>query len=393
VAQGDLVLFIGDDIFADPRLLEAHLVAHATRPDPGDAVLGHIDWLPSIESNAVMDYVCGVSSLQFAYHYIPALPSLDYRFFYTSNISLKRRFLVEAAEAGISFDPSFAFAAFEDSELAYRLEPRGLRITYVKDALVHHDHPMDLAAFSRREYNVGRMAVVFYRKHPAIDDMLQVRWIGDWADAVDRLAAQPALLERVKELDAHTDSFFSALAQSLEDLKRLELPAVSALPQGALPPDRLTTTLHAVLGVIFDAQRTRGKVHEWYAGVDDQVKVEAAKTLLGCMRKLDFMTANPSELARLRSGAHPLGGDVVGDLRARVVELERELGIGPLRRPGARDGGGRMRALLRKTILRRGVTARLRAADIYLQETLKRRGGAQLAHYQRIRNRLRRLLS
>src|SRR6185503_19644585 len=36
VAQGELVLFIGDDIFADPRLLEAHLVAHATRPDPGD---------------------------------------------------------------------------------------------------------------------------------------------------------------------------------------------------------------------------------------------------------------------------------------------------------------------------------------------------------------------
>ena len=43
-AAGELVLFIGDDILADERLIEEHLLAHAANPDPGAAVLGHIDW-------------------------------------------------------------------------------------------------------------------------------------------------------------------------------------------------------------------------------------------------------------------------------------------------------------------------------------------------------------
>ena len=53
-----------------------------------------------------MDYVCGDAMLQFAYSLIPQLPTLDHRFFYTSNISLKRQFLVDAAAAGVRFDPA-----------------------------------------------------------------------------------------------------------------------------------------------------------------------------------------------------------------------------------------------------------------------------------------------
>src|SRR5262249_29015473 len=139
-----------------------------------------------------------------------------------SNISLKRRFLAEAAEAGIRFDPCFRYAAFEDSELAYRLEARGLEIRYDGNARAYHDHFMDLESFSRREYNVGQMAVVFYRKHPQLDDLLAVRWIGDWVDAVDALVARPELLARVKAFDAETDRFLVALERSLEELRGLD---------------------------------------------------------------------------------------------------------------------------------------------------------------------------
>ena len=79
-----------------------------------------------MERTRVMDFVCGESTLQFAYHFIPKLKELDYRFFYTSNISLKRKFLVDAADDGVRFDQCFTRAAFEDSELAYRLQKRGL---------------------------------------------------------------------------------------------------------------------------------------------------------------------------------------------------------------------------------------------------------------------------
>ena len=92
--------------------------------------------------NAVMDYVCGEGMLQFAYPLIRQLRVLDHRFFYTSNISLKREFLADAAAAGVRFDPCFRHAAFEDSEFAMRLTPRGLRIHYAEQArAVHPVHP------------------------------------------------------------------------------------------------------------------------------------------------------------------------------------------------------------------------------------------------------------
>jgi GT2 family glycosyltransferase/glycosyltransferase involved in cell wall biosynthesis len=392
-AAGELLLFIGDDILADERLLEHHLLGHAQRPDPGDAILGHIAWPPWMESTAVMDYVCGASSLQFAYHYIPALPSLDYRFFYTSNISLKRKFVVEAAEAGIQFDPSFRHAAFEDSELAYRLEPRGLRLSYVQEALVYHDHWMDLGGFLKREFNVGQMAAVFYRKHPRMDDLLQLRWIGDWVDAVERLAAQPALLQKVRTIDGHTDIFFRGLAQSLEDLLNFANGEAGA-PDGAVPRERIRSTLDALLGVVFDVERTRGKVQEWYSGVEDSHKVETAKALLGWTRKLDFLTSNPAELGRLRGSVAALNSSTVADLRLRVLDLERELGTSALRRPGLGEtAGGRAKSLLRRIVLRKGIFTRLRTADLYLQQALGRRGGGRLGRYQRVRARLRRILS
>jgi hypothetical protein len=229
---------------------------------------------------------------------------------------------------------------------------------------VHHDHPMDLASFSKREYNVGRMAVVFYRKHPGIDDMLQVRWVADWADAVDRLAAQPALLDKLRTIDAHTDTFFTAMAASLEDLLALEASAGDGVMPAAMPTERIRPTLNGVLALIFDVQRTRGKVHEWYAGVNDPVKLDAAKALLGWVRKLDFLNAQPGELMNLPGPMSQVNRDVVASLRARASDLEQELGIGALRRPGERKmSGSRVKSLLRRAqpaAARRGL---LRAGD------------------------------
>src|SRR5262249_43351805 len=157
----------------------------AGNPNPGLAVLGRIDWPEGMPKNAVMDYVCGDAMLQFAYGLIPQLPTLDHRFFYTSNISLKRQFLLDAAAAGIRFDPCFRHAAFEDSEFAFRLAPRGLDIRYAERALAWHDHPLDLESFASRESRAGEMAVIFYRKHPSQDPQLQVSWLADLSAQLD----------------------------------------------------------------------------------------------------------------------------------------------------------------------------------------------------------------
>jgi GT2 family glycosyltransferase/glycosyltransferase involved in cell wall biosynthesis len=309
VAQGEVVLFIGDDIIADERLLEHHLLAHARYPEPGDAVLGHIEWPPWLERTAVMDYVCGEGAQQFGYHYIEKLPALDYGFFYTSNISLKRQFLWEALRAGIRFDPRFRYAAFEDSEFAYRLGPRGLAIHYCKDALVYHDHWMDLPGFARREYHVGQMAVVFARKHPRVDELQQTRWIGDWVDAVERLGARPEAVERLEALDRRTDELIMDLAGRVEaglaDVGRGD----ARQPPGFDEPS-LRAALYSLFGLVFDVARTRGKVHEWFAGTDDPRRVAAAKALLSCVKKLRFLLGKDR------------GGEELRELRAELGQRE-----------------------------------------------------------------------
>jgi GT2 family glycosyltransferase/glycosyltransferase involved in cell wall biosynthesis len=381
-ARGELVLFIGDDIIAHEQLLEHHLLTHAQHPDASASVLGHIDWPPWMAPTPVMDYVCGEGGLQFAYQFIPDLPSLDYRFLYTSNISLKRRFLLEAFEAGIRFDPCFRYAAFEDSELALRLESRGLTIHYSRDALAYHDHWMDLESFARREYNAGQMAVVFYRKHPKMDEVLTVRWIGDWVEAVEKLRAQPALLDKVKTLDAQTDQFLVSLERSLEELLTLEASLASTVGRER-PPTVVRSALHRVLAVIFDVHRTRGKVQEWYAMVEDRDKVESAKALLGCLRKLEFLGTDATALGRLVPGLS-WGRQEVRNLKAQAAALQSELGT-PV------PSGAR--ALVRRVLLRGGVFRALRKADRRLQAALHRRQRlGWLAAYHRIRGRLKRLL-
>jgi glycosyltransferase involved in cell wall biosynthesis len=390
-ATGELVLFIGDDILSDPRLIESHLAAHASRSDPGVAILGHIDWPPGMSRSAVMDFVCGPATLQFAYAFIPNLPALDFRFFYTSNISLKRQFLLEAAADGVTFDADFTAAAFEDSEFAMRLERRGLRIVYAADAVAYHDHWMDLDSFSRREYSAGRMAVVFYRKHPQIDDQLQVRWIGDWTDAIDELAIRPDLQSRLRALDEQTGTFLRSLVQTLGDL--------AALPAGTSRP-RL---LDAALTVVFDAERTRGKVHEWYADVHDARKIELAETLLSCVRRLEFLSPAPEEIRQLSGSARWLETHVVGDLESRVADLERRLASG--QGPGSmltQSGAAQLQAQLSQIEQELGashgrprdaVARFLRRADLSIQYRLGRHArGFLLPQYRAIRLRLKRFL-
>jgi len=374
-ADGELVLFIGDDILADERLLEEHLVAHAARTEPGAAVLGHIDWEKSLPRTAVMDYVCGESSLQFAYAFIPSLERLDYRFFYTSNVSVRRQFLFDAAADGVAFDPDFRYAAFEDSEFAYRLEKRGLDLRYAGKALACHEHWMDVDSFARREFRAGQMAVVFYRKHPRMDELLQVRWIGDWADAVDTLVAKPELEASLRVLDADTDTLLRSLARTLEDIVRLQAQSERVASMPKLSVESLTRSLNVVLGIIFEVERTRGKVDEWYHGVD-RGKIEVAQRLVACMRKLEFYAAHPAEIKTLQSTIGWLNHDVVGGLRSRIADLERQLGL-----PGSRGGNGRLdRAAMRVA----------RKVDLLIQQQLGR--STWLGQYQSVRGRLKRIL-
>jgi glycosyltransferase involved in cell wall biosynthesis len=169
LAAGRYVLFIGDDTVPEPRFLAEHARVHRdANDDPLAACLGYTGWPPGERVTAFMDYINDYG-LQFGYKLIRDGEIVPFNFFYTSNISLDRQVL-----GGEPFDTTFPAAAWEDIELAFRLDARGLKIRYNGRAVTRHYHPMTVDSFTRRQYTVGRSGAIFYRKHPELGGFLGI---------------------------------------------------------------------------------------------------------------------------------------------------------------------------------------------------------------------------
>jgi len=165
VAQGYILIFVGDDIRPLPDLVQAHLAAHKCRAELTTAILGSVAWPPDLPCNTLMRHIDGVGAQQFSYHYLEDGSEYDFRHFYTSNVSVKSAFLRSLDRW---FDTDFHFAGYEDVELAYRLRQRGLRILYSRQPMAYHYHYHTTRTFAVRQYNSGLMSCVLFRKHPRL---------------------------------------------------------------------------------------------------------------------------------------------------------------------------------------------------------------------------------
>jgi hypothetical protein len=154
------------------------------------------------------------------------------------------------------------------------------------------------------------------------------------------------------------------------------LGAQSSAPR--LPTSTIRSTLEAVLAVVFEVERTRGKVEEWYAGVKNEATVDLAKRLTSCHRKLEFLSATPTELQKLKGTIQWLDGDVTANLRRRVGELEHQLGLRLSGHSPARRLRGRLLAVARR-------------ADVFVQQRLGRRN-RWLDPYMSVRGKLKRIV-
>ncbi len=169
LAKGKFVIFIGDDTVPEPRFLAEHARVHRdANDDPWIACLGYTGWPRDERVTAFMNYINDYG-LQFGYKLIEDGAIVPFNFFYTSNISIDREIL-----AAHPFDTTFPSAAWEDIELAYRLNEKGLRIRYNAHAVTRHYHPMSVDSFARRQYTVGKSGAIFYQKHPELGHFLGV---------------------------------------------------------------------------------------------------------------------------------------------------------------------------------------------------------------------------
>jgi glycosyltransferase involved in cell wall biosynthesis len=166
-ASGDRVAFLGDDTVPEPDWLAAHAAAHERRNgDDGLAVVGYTGWHPRVRRSAFLDYL-NDHGLQFGYALIRNPDEVPFNFFYTSNLSLSRRRLLEEP-----FDERFPYPAWEDIEASYRLARRGLRLVYAPEARTAHDHPTDFDRFAVRQERAGYCGVVFFLRHPELAEFL-----------------------------------------------------------------------------------------------------------------------------------------------------------------------------------------------------------------------------
>lgn len=210
LARGRFIVFIGDDTVPEPRFLAEHARTHAQSGDDRlTACLGYTGWPRRERVTAFMDYINDYG-LQFGYRLIEDGSVVPFNFFYTSNISIDRELL-----AATPFDMAFPSAAWEDIELAYRLDRLGLKIRYNARAITRHHHPMTVDSFARRQYTVGRSGAIFYQKHPELGHFLGVH------ELETRKLADEAQLARLRRRAVIGERFrILASSQVFETLMR-----------------------------------------------------------------------------------------------------------------------------------------------------------------------------
>jgi glycosyltransferase involved in cell wall biosynthesis len=133
-ADGDLVLFVDDDMRSKPDLIEQHVAFQESHGE--SMVIGSALQAPELGTSTVYTYLdrMGVHKLEPGSR-VPA------RYFVTNNSSVPRKALLDVG----LFDESFTNYGFEDTEIAFRLEDN-LRLAswYCGEAVAFHLHAQTL---------------------------------------------------------------------------------------------------------------------------------------------------------------------------------------------------------------------------------------------------------
>lgn len=147
--RGKYIIFIDDDIIADENLLKQHLIFHCVYP-----------------RTIIRGWVNHVTSLDDIKKPILNWQDISTSFFWTSNVSVERKDLIEVG----LFDESFTEYGWEDLEIGVRLKLIGLKLKYNKNAVVYHFKKSwslkDMERLCRQAKEKARMAVLFVEKYP-----------------------------------------------------------------------------------------------------------------------------------------------------------------------------------------------------------------------------------
>ncbi|MFF2912167.1 glycosyltransferase [Paenibacillus sp. NPDC057934] len=164
-ATGEIIIFTGDDIFPTVNFVNEHYESYL-KNGKNYATLGCIDWRDGIQMNHLMKHITDIGCEQFGFVGMRPFEVIDFRHFYTSNVSVSREQLQKLD--GL-FDLAFKKYGFEDIELGYRLHKNGVQIMYNPNALGYHDHIYNsVDKFCNRQHSAGEELNTFKMLHPEI---------------------------------------------------------------------------------------------------------------------------------------------------------------------------------------------------------------------------------
>jgi len=155
MAQGELVIFLDDDVVPEPQLVAEHVATH--QQQQGDVVvLGPMLTPPDMALKPWVRWEQAMLYKQYA-DIAAGKWAPTARQFYTGNASVARRHLLTVG----GFDTNFRRA--EDVELAYRLADHGLTFLFNPKAIGYHYADRSFASWLQTPYAYGRNDVIFTR--------------------------------------------------------------------------------------------------------------------------------------------------------------------------------------------------------------------------------------
>lgn len=175
-ARADIILFTDDDIIPHPDLVMQHLAFHEEHSESCYAVQGYVTWSPQVSVTPFMKWY-GEQGALFGFSQIKGRTEIDFRYFYSCNVSLKSAFLRDNG----MFDESFRGAAYEDPELGYRLERNGMRLLYNPAAVGYHFQSFSFEQACQRGKRAAAGRSVFLQREAgayAVRRDALLRWRG-----------------------------------------------------------------------------------------------------------------------------------------------------------------------------------------------------------------------
>jgi hypothetical protein len=190
-SRGELLLFLDDDMEADPRMLTEHDRSHR---EGATLVLGHLAVHGGSPATLLTQEVSTWSERR---RVLLSRPSVEVPLAHllTGQMSISRIAFQQIGGFDISFTRDGLFGG-EDLDFGYRVRKAGLRVTFNPAAVSYQLYDVDPALYTRRSREAGRAAQELLSKHPDLAGELE-HWQFD--ARVDRivfgaLAAAPAVV-------------------------------------------------------------------------------------------------------------------------------------------------------------------------------------------------------